>query len=600
MALATCGFAMALASVCLGGVGLAVAGAEGCSNAALRTGPSEKLPDCRGYEQVSPEEKGGFEAPFNEGLEFTSQASTLGDSLSFMAVGSIVPSQGSGLPDTFVASHTSSGWQTVSVTPPTPEAPPTTITEYGYGFDFSADLANIVIKVPFQSLAPEPERATPGVYNLFLRHPNGSYALVTAASPSTPPTIPCLLCFEETDLSAFMGANTGTPAVGAFTHILFEVDESLLTTPLVPSEQLVPNLYESNMEEPSSQRVHPVGVLPDGSVTAGGSVAGAGMSYEHSSVINTTAGDGAVARAISNDGSHVLFQATADGGAPDPEQAGITELYDRIDGSATIEISAPAPGSTPANPAPEPATYWTASVDGQDVYFTSPAELTSASNTGTANEGNDLYRYEVATHELTDLSVDASDPAGASVLGVVGASEDGSYVYFVASGQLEAGHGVPGEPNLYVEHNGVAHFIATLNPSDASLWTGTATQASGYVTPDGRHLAFASVSQLTSYDNHDQNEPSRADREVYEYDATGPSLVCASCNPSGARPVAEASITVLSTPFHHPRILNDDGSRLFFVSNESLDGASGGGLFEFSGGAAHIIAPKEAEFLDAS
>ncbi len=591
--------AATLAAVLLGGVGLEAARAEGCLNASLRTGLSASLPDCRGFEQVSPEEKGGFEAPLNGAFEFTAQAASNGKAVSFMSVGSIVPSPGSGIPDTFVSSRTS-GWQTASVTPPTPEAPPTTITEYGYGYNFSEDLSNLVLKVPFQSLAPESERATPGAYNLFLRHANGSYALVTAASPATPPKVPCLLCFEEEDISAFMGANAGTPEVGAFTHILFEVNERLLTTPLVPSEQFVPNLYESNMEEPSSERVHPVGVLPDGTVTAGGSVAGAGMSYEYSSVLNTVPGAASVARAISNDGSHVLFQTAADGGAPDPEQAGFTELYDRINGSSTIEISAPAAGAAPTNPAPGPASYWTASVDGRDVFFTSPAELTSASKTGPANEGNDLYMYDVEHHDLTDLTVDTSDTAGAAVMGVVGASEDGSYVYFVAGGQLEAGHGVVGEPNLYVWHEGVTHFIATLNPSDASLWTATATEASGYVTPDGHHLAFASVNQITSYDNRDQNEPARRDREVYEYDATTPSLACASCNSSGARPVAEASIKVISTPFYHPRILSDDGSRLFFTTGEPLEGASNGGLYEYSGGAEHLIAPRGAYFLDAS
>ena len=58
----------------------------------------------------------------------------------------------------------------------------------------------------------------------------------------------------------------------------------------------------------------------------------------------------------------------------------------------------------------------------------------------------------------------------AAVLGLVTASEDGSYVYFVAEGMLtseknnEGGEPVAGQPNLYLSHGGRVVFIATLAP----------------------------------------------------------------------------------------------------------------------------------------
>src|ERR1700687_1045532 len=132
-------------------------------------------------------------------------------------------------------------------------------------------------------------------------------------------------------------------------------------------------------------------------------------------------------------------------------------VYDRIGGSETVELSAPALGATPNVTTAEPATFWAASADGSRVFFTSSAELTTVSNTGTANGGEDLYEYDVKAQHLTDLTVDTNpeDTAnGAMVRGVVGASSDGSYVYFVASGVLDAGNGVAGQPNLYVVHDG--------------------------------------------------------------------------------------------------------------------------------------------------
>ena len=60
------------------------------------------------------------------------------------------------------------------------------------------------------------------------------------------------------------------------------------------------------------------------------------------------------------------------------------------------------------------------------------------------------------------------------------------------------------------------------------------------VTADGLQLAFMSSGHPTGYDNSDRVS-SKADAEVYRYDASANGgageLLCASCNPWGARPV---------------------------------------------------------------
>ena len=89
--------------------------------------------------------------------------------------------------------------------------------------------------------------------------------------------------------------------------------------------------------------------------------------------------------------------------------------------------------------------------------------------------------------------------------------------------------------------------------------------------------------------------------------------MCASCDPSGARPLGSAFIGAklserASTPFHQPRSLSDDGSRLFFSSPDPLVAgarpAASVKVFEYEDGAVQLISGAEpggvAVFLDAS
>ena len=264
----------------------------------------------------------------------------------------------------------------------------------------------------------------------------------------------------------------------------------------------------------------------------------------------------------------------------------------------------------PANKTPKSARFWAASADGSLVYFTSSGELTTQSNTGPGNEGQDLYQYDVKTRTLADLTID-DVASGADIQGVVGTAEDGSYIYFVAKGQLIPGKGIDAQPNLYEYHAGHLSFIATLNEDDAHDWYTRPGELQSYVTPDGRHLAFMSVNNLTGYDNSDQHT-GLADSEVYEYNAETGSLACASCNPSGAQPAGNAFIGAkmdewASTPFYRPRTLTDDGSRLFFSSPDALTSGARNPyvkVYEYEAGDIHLISSgtsgSDDTFLDAS
>jgi hypothetical protein len=302
--------------------------------------------------------------------------------------------------------------------------------------------------------------------------------------------------------------------------------------------------------------------------------------------------------AVSNDGSRVIFTAgshlymrdNAMLPASPVEHGECTVPAD----ACTIEVDAPDPGGEAGGEHGARPRFQTASSDGSKVFFTDEARLTGNS---TAHEGSgpeqksDLYVFEVTSGEgealagrLTDLTVNlhfGEDGESAAVQGnVVGASENGSYVYFVANGVLGDGgeHGAtPGDCNigkgtfeeeeeetcsLYLERYEAGgweapRFIATLSREDEPDWggggDGTKDPAlwAARVSPDGRWLAFMSDRSLTGYDNVDVSEVETPinpeeqgvrtsvhhDQEVYLYDAETGGLVCASCNPTGARPV---------------------------------------------------------------
>jgi hypothetical protein len=255
--------------------------------------------------------------------------------------------------------------------------------------------------------------------------------------------------------------------------------------------------------------------------------------------------------------------------------------------------------------------------------------------------GNDLYEYDLASGKLTDLSADteSADAAGAAVQGVVQISEDGSYVYFVAKGALAAGAKAqqcrketeaeekgeePKQTNLgcdlYVSHEGRTSFIATLAAGDSSDWeNGALTPAdeagpevnTDVVNPSGTRLAFMSAASLTGYDNHDAST-GQPDGEVYLYDAESgshpPGLVCASCDPSGARPLGPSSLGNKQKVIglYRARNLLEDGTLFFDSSDALVPHASDGrqNVYEYENGHVYAISNVagggESFFMDAS
>jgi DNA-binding beta-propeller fold protein YncE len=221
------------------------------------------------------------------------------------------------------------------------------------------------------------------------------------------------------------------------------------------------------------------------------------------------------------------------------------------------------------------------------------------------SEEGGLYLYDTETNERTTLV-----KAGGGVQGtVIGASEDGSYVYFVANEALPGVEGAvsgnckgaaANSCNLYELHeeggSWQARLAAVLSGGDSPDFGGNLMGLTARVSPDGSHLAFMSQRPLTGYDNRDASSGKR-DEEVFGFDAGTGALSCASCRPTGGRPegveyktikdgiVAGAGVWETTTwlaasvpgwtPFstgvalHQSRYLDDSG-RLFFNSADAL------------------------------
>ena len=597
-------------------------------------GDTATLPDNRGYELVTPAQKGdGTLVPVQVGVfPLGFQAATDGAAVAYASTTPFTGSQTASSPGTYLASRGSSGWVSQALDPrqATNKALAGGLITFGA---YSPDLSKAVFTDEADSpalVAGEPLGM--GRKNLFLRdNLTSSYQLMNV-TPSG--AVPSDAVFENASLD--------------LSHVLFSSGAQLTPDALAG----VPNLYQW-----SAGVVSLVGQIPVAPAVSCGDVGPRCVVPTYGADLGTAANSPpAVFNAVSADGSHIFFLPR-----PGLSQAeGDGQLYVREDGVRTVRYSASqktngtGPGGTDPN-GPRPGQYWTATGDGSTVFFSSCERLTNDStasihsvivnggcrNQSSAPSGQDLYQYDTVTGTLADLTVDHSgDVNGADVQGVLGASADGSYVYFVANGVLSSGArpgncsaevGVGGagdltaQCNLYVTHAGVPRLIARLSGQDFSDWNGNYTAR---VTPDGAYLAFDSAASLTGFDNVPASpgecgvdslgaQQSSCD-EVYLFSAGTGQLVCASCNASGVRPTGAASIPpVLATQPGYggpsdtfpylPRSLSEDGSRLFFDSQDGLVPRDSNGrqdVYEYEGGRPHLISSgtsdSDSAFVDAS
>jgi hypothetical protein len=296
----------------------------------------------------------------------------------------------------------------------------------------------------------------------------------------------------------------------------------------------------------SNGSLRQIDILPNGQVFNGPRGVDLGNAHSHT-----------VRGAISADGSRVIWSTGEGTEAANYLRYNATEEQSAVVGgectepskACTLQLDAAEAGCGTCKSGG--GNFQFASNGSSRIFFTDRNPLTAGSGTGSGEENSgDLYECRIVSTgsgalgcDLTDLTPKVGAESASLQGGILGASEDGSYLYFVAEGVLAAnsvdnGAGTQtaqaAQPNLYLTHEGITTFITSLSNGDGNDWSELAEQPTR-VSSDGRWLELMSQRSLTGYDNRDL-ATGKPVAEVYLLDATTGKLRCASCNPTGARP----------------------------------------------------------------
>jgi hypothetical protein len=508
------------------------------------------LPDNRAYELVSP--PGGPWEIYNNSLPVSGegdfytdknifQAAADGSAVAYVADPSVTNgngTRGKGAGNQWLARRSTTGWKATDVMPAGEGEEGLEAAETKYE-GFSSQLSVGIVTAASQPLALEAQPQAPtgckGEDNHDLFADSGAGILQSL--------------FASTQTPGLCGAPLFAGASADGTQVFFQ-DEAQLTAqaPEVTGKTQGTQGCDENCDlyESSGGNLSLVNVLPNGE-PAGGATFG-------SAPQGPSAQPPGVENAISHDGSHVFWTDTQAG--PD-----LGHVYVRDNGTSTIAVSQGA------------ARYWTATPDGRYAFYT---------------EGERLWRFDTESGAREELAGEGLKGESAGVQGVIGASEDGSYVYFVAEGALAPGaesrvcktagesrseaimNGslTPEEDerdsqeestekkgesplgrgcNLYFVHVGEAPKLVTvLTASDDSIseqqyfstgsfqagdWQSALGARTAEVAPDGQGLVFESSQRLTGYDDSEEGRPAL---EVFVYEAAAERVSCVSCSPTGA------------------------------------------------------------------
>jgi sugar lactone lactonase YvrE len=488
---------------------------------------SQKLPDCRAYEMVSPIDKnGGDLLPLCEILCYPAaleQSAGSGAKLTYSTFNSFGDAESAPYSSQYLASRDAGKeWRSDGITPAlngTSELDRmyrafTSELEYGW----------------MLQLRPPALESGSEAPNLYRRdNANGSYKALV------PGSLPGSLEGNSPELQGI--TPEGSCAV-------FRIKDDL-------TGNAVPDLTQTYRS--CEGAVTLVSVLPGGAASTKASSAGTPFG------VASNGREGSMFNALSEDGSRVFWSEAGDGAGP---------LYAWIEGVGSKAISS---GT---------GLFWGAAADGSRAIYQEGANLKEATIDGAGNVATATIAAQ--TIGVAGMSEDATSiyfASRADLDGGGGASAGDPNLYLLSREASAAAGG------------GTISFVVELSeldvePGRVSPVSPRPSYRQARVSPDGSHLAFMSRGQLTGYNNTDQKN-GEPDAEVFRYEA-GDDLVCVSCNPTGARPRGEktrfglkgsngtgvqaaAKLPNLNSQLYFSRALSDDGSHLFFESFDQLD-----------------------------
>jgi hypothetical protein len=528
------------------------AGIERGVDVAFRTLPVgvQGLPDGRVYEMVTPVSNENAEVYVPESFydvvaegthtHLPFQASVNGNAIAYLggATAGGNGEEGVSLGIEYLATRASNGgWTQVNLQPPGSKA--------AYYAGFSSDLSVGIVAAGVYGFPERPPLSVgaPGDgYRVLYKRTNGvaGYEPLFTKTPPNQSANRFGSGGQSSGRERYQAAYAGGSANS--NEVLFEANDALLEGEGKLEKELGQDAKREAGEgqinnylyESTGPQLSLVDVLPSGTVEPN-------ASFGAPSAQRTPD----FSHVISEDGSRVFWTALNTG-----------EIYVREDGLKTVPVSE------------GPAQFWTATPDGRYVFYTA---------------GGKLYRFDVETETRQEVAGGA-----AGVLGVIGVSNSGEYIYFVAEGELATG-ATQGEPNLYVSHSGPGNwedpvFIATLSPEDGSDvppynerdnppynygdWQPGLQVRTAEVTPNGLALVFMSNRSLKVEPGLKAYQNNGAE-EVYTYDAEGGHLFCASCNPSG-EPGSSGYLPIGWTNTYIPQWISEDGDRVIFDSGSAL------------------------------
>ncbi len=499
------------------------------------------LPDCRAYEIVSESNSG----------DTSNVVSTDGfpDGV-HVYYESFLPTPaagvGSGLPESFLATRTPSGWVQRPISAPQGEGPSQmrgAAQGNAKGVVLTGDFSEAFLDSPFRDPfeVPQLNQTTGmGVYKLSLADGAVSMQSLPDSGVLTQATLEGSGVYAE-----FAKVNDwGSFLVGGSTdgsRTFFKTTAKLATAPGTPQDT-----HEASNEvyERTGGHTYLVGVLPDGSVPVCGVEANPGVGSTVGSQVFYSYG------AIAPSGANVVFDSPgADAvGAKEPCGEGGLFLRDVVHGKTV-----PLPGSQFAGRA------GTGSGEEEKI-FTFGA--------------SGLDEYHVTTGHTTEIgegALLAYTPDGARVYYL--GPEEGIFVFEEGRPPVR----IPGtEEGGYRLSEGATSGGGAILPGSFGFGETANMPVS---TPDGSDLLFIDSAKLTKYDNCPVVEGNKVcHHEAYIYDAKANQVTCISCNFAGRSPegqaqlIDSANLDVGEQAYQNPwaPFISNDGSRAVFETTEAL------------------------------